>query len=199
MISMTDLERYCYFVAGTVGHLITELFDEATDFSGLESRLRNYAESFGLGLQLVNIVKDVTDDFDRGICYLPRQTCRAEGIEPEQLLAPEKRAAAKRVAGRVIDQAAMHLDAALEYTLCIPKEHHHLRLFCLLPLWMALETLALARDNDAIFETGKKVKITRESVGRIIADCGRDCRDDDALRAAYFRLKSGTMRIAVAN
>lgn len=199
MIGMADLERYCYFVAGTVGHLITELFDEATGFCGLEAKLREHAESFGLGLQMVNIVKDVTDDFERGVCYMPRQVCRAEGIEPEDLLRPECRAAAKRVAGRVIERASLHLDAALEYTLQIPPEYHHLRLFCLLPLWMALETLTLARDNDAVFEPGQKVKISRDAVGRIIADCGRDCRDDDALRASFHRHKSGMVRIAIAN
>ncbi len=199
MIGMEDLERYCYFVAGTVGHLITELFDEATGFCGLEPRLRDNAESFGLGLQMVNIVKDVTDDFERGVCYLPRQVCRAEGIEPEDLLNPECRVAAKRVAAQVIERATMHLDAALEYTLSIPAEHHHLRLFCLLPLWMAVETLSLARDNDAVFEAGQKVKISRDTVGRIIADCGRDCRDDAALRASFHRLKSGAVRIAIAN
>lgn len=194
MISMDDLGRYCYFVAGTVGHMITELFDEATGFVGLERKLRQNAESFGLGLQLVNIVKDVTDDAARGICYLPRELCRSEGIEPEDVLKPEFRAQAKRVAARVIDHAEAHLERALDYTLTIPPEHTQLRLFCLLPLWMALETLELARDNDAVFEPGRKVKISREDVARVIADCGRDCRDDEALRASYQRLKAGASR-----
>lgn len=197
LINMNDLERYCYYVAGTVGHLITDLFDDATEKSGLEAKLRDHAESFGLGLQMVNIVKDVTDDFERGVCYVPRQVCRSEGFEPEQLLEPCHRAAAKRAVAKLILRAEMHLDEAFEYTLKIPREHHHLRLFCLLPLWMAVETLAHARDNDAVFVPGEKVKISRETVAKIIADCGRDCRDDEALRAGFHKLKTKTVPVAV--
>jgi farnesyl-diphosphate farnesyltransferase len=188
LISLVDLERYCYFVAGTVGHLVTDLFDEAIGDTAVAHRLRNYAESFGLGLQMVNIVKDVTDDFQRGVSFLPRQLCVAEGFEPEEMLLPANRAAAKRVARRVIECAQGHLDSAFNYMLTIPPRHHQLRLFCLLPLWMALETLALAVDSDAMFEPTLSVKISRETVARVIADCGRDCQNDDALRAAYAHL-----------
>lgn len=200
MISMNDLERYCYFVAGTVGHMITELFDDAIGQPGLEARLRENAESFGLGLQLVNIVKDITDDAERGVCYIPRQVCRSEGIEPEELLRIDCRPAAKRVVSKVIFRAEEHLQHAFEYTLSIPPTFPQLRLFCLLPLWMALETLHLARDNDEVFEPGKKVKISRETVARIIADCGRDCQDDRALQASYARLKArSTVNIAAVS
>lgn len=185
VMSQDDLERYCYFVAGTVGHLITDLFDEAIAQPGLEAKMRKHAESFGLGLQLVNIVKDVTDDFERGVSFLPREFCLDEGFEPEDLLEDRNRDAAKRVALRVIERARTHLQGALDYTLTIPKEQHQLRLFCLLPLWMAVETLALAENNDAMFVPGEKIKISRSDVGRIIADCGRDCRDDGALRDAF--------------
>lgn len=192
--SLDDLERYCYFVAGTVGHLITELFDATIGKPGLEAHLRDECESFGLGLQMVNIVKDVTDDYSRGVCYMPRQLCRREGFEPEDLLAPQNRQGAHRVALTIADRAAEHLDAALEYTLKIPAEHHQLRLFCLLPLWMAVETLNLARHNDAIFTPGAPVKISRETVGRIIGECGRICRDDAALRARYQEMTEPTRR-----
>jgi len=189
LISLVDLERYCYFVAGTVGHLITDLFDEVIADKAIKNQLRINAESFGLGLQMVNILKDVTDDFERGVSFLPRQLCLEEGFEPEEMLDHENRAAAKRVARRVIECAQRHLDAALAYTLTIPREHHQLRLFCLLPLWMAMETLTLAVDNDAMFEPGAKVKITREVVGRVIADCGRDCQNDEALLASFNKMR----------
>lgn len=196
--TLADLERYCYFVAGTVGHLITELFADAVgetneaSHEALESRLREDCESFGLGLQMVNIVKDVTDDFSRGVCYLPRQLCRAEGFEPEDLLEPANKEAALRVVNRVAERASEHLDAALRYTLTIPADQTQLRLFCLLPLWMAVQTLALARNNEAVLIPGAPVKITREAVGRVIADCGAKCRDDAALRAQYEQMKEGS-------
>jgi len=191
LISLVDLERYCYFVAGTVGHLITDLFDEVIGNPKITNHLRSNAESFGLGLQMVNIVKDVTDDFERGVSFLPRELCLIEGFEPEEMLAQENRAGAKRVAKRVIECAGRHLDAALAYTLTIPREHSQLRLFCLLPLFMAVETLNLADGSDAMFEPHAKVKITRETVARIIADCGRDCQNDEALKSAYNQRRPG--------
>lgn len=198
LYTMTDLERYCYFVAGTVGHLITELFDDAIaraagvdSPSPLEPLLREHAESFGLGLQMVNIVKDVTDDFERRVCYLPRELCKKAGFEPEELLAPENRDAARKVVVEVADRASAHLDRALEYILLIPVEHHQLRLFGLLPLWMAVATLALARDSENVFIPGQPVKISRDAVGRIIAECGALCRDDAALRRRYAELSAG--------
>lgn len=185
LMTIEDLERYCYFVAGTVGHLITDLFASAIGAPAIEAALRKNAESFGLGLQLVNIVKDISDDFARGVSYLPRQYCLEEGFEPERILDQKNRQAAGRVVARVIARAHTHLDAALEYTLTIPPAHHHLRIFCLLPLWMAAETLSLAEGNDDLFAPGVKVKIGREVVAGIIADCGRDCQNDAALRIAY--------------
>src|SRR5690606_36097940 len=63
----SDLDRYCYYVAGTVGHLLTDLFTDAIGAdAALELRLREDAEAFASGLQLVNILKDVTDDRARG-------------------------------------------------------------------------------------------------------------------------------------
>jgi farnesyl-diphosphate farnesyltransferase len=63
---LADLERYCYFVAGTVGKLLTELF--VLDVPGLDARtladLHARAVPFGVGLQLVNIVKDVAVDLE---------------------------------------------------------------------------------------------------------------------------------------
>src|SRR5690606_7417098 len=63
-----DLDRYCYYVAGTVGHLLTELFrlhhHRVTDRH--YQKLNTLSTSFGLGLQLTNIIKDVADDRQRG-------------------------------------------------------------------------------------------------------------------------------------
>lgn len=185
VFSLTDLERYCYYVAGTVGHLITDLFSDLIGRPEVEVELRKNAESFGLGLQMVNMVKDITDDFARGISYMPRQLCLDEGFEPEQLLNSENRAAAFSVVNKVIDRAAQHLNAAMDYVIAIPSSQQGLRLFCVLPLFMAVETLKLARNNPATFEVGEKVKISRELVGRIIAECGRICGDDQALLLAF--------------
>mgnify|MGYP000571954385 CR=1 FL=1 len=63
--AIPDLERYCYYVAGTVGHLLTDLFVDSIgeDPEGaIAIAMRDHAEGFATGLQLTNILKDVTDD-----------------------------------------------------------------------------------------------------------------------------------------
>lgn len=185
--TVSDLERYCYFVAGTVGHLITDLFSTWLGSNGaaLEPELRARCESFGIGLQLVNILKDVTDDFARNRCYVPRQLCQMEGFARESLLAPECRAQAHRALLPMFERAGEHLGKAFEYVLLIPAQEAQLRLFCLLPLWMALETLVLAVGNDAVLIADRPVKISRESVGELIEDCLKHASDDVSLRRRY--------------
>ena len=185
--TVSDLERYCYFVAGTVGHLITDLFSAWMGSSGsaLEPELRVRCESFGIGLQLVNILKDVTEDFSRNRCYVPHQLCQSEGFSRENLLAIEHRQQAHRALAQMFERAGEHLGKAFEYVLLIPAEQVELRLFCLLPLWMALETLVVAVGNDAVLIADRPVKISRDAVTELIQDCLRHANDDAALRRRY--------------
>mgnify|MGYP006174187183 CR=1 FL=1 len=90
--TLDDLERYCYFVAGTVGKLLTSLFE--LEVPGLPAHLltpiRARAVSFGVALQLENIVKDVAEDHVRGDCFLPEELAEAEGISLDDILDPER-------------------------------------------------------------------------------------------------------------
>jgi farnesyl-diphosphate farnesyltransferase len=206
LFTVEDLERYCYFVAGTVGHMLTDLFlAELGEGPGVDARLlRENAESFGVGLQLVNILKDVTDDRERGWSFIPETVCAAQGIAAADLVDPEARAAAHRAVAPLFDLARGRLDRALAYTLAIPREERAVRLFCLLPLWMAARTLLHARNNDAMFVADEPVKISRTEVEQLIAECVQLCDDDEALRARYAALWSArapmpALRGVVAN
>ena len=191
LYSMADLERYCYFVAGTVGHMITDLFREHMrddERCPEEHVLRRHAESFGIGLQLVNMLKDVTDDRERGWSYIPRELCASVGIPLSELTLESNREKAHQVLAPMFERARELLDEALEYTLAIPADYPQLRLFCLLPLWMAIRTLALAEGNDAIFISGKPVKISRAEVAVIVAECLKSAADDTELRLRFAQL-----------
>ncbi len=186
-----DLERYCYYVAGTVGHMLTELFAHALGdrLSKAErAELRHHSESFGAGLQLVNILKDVTDDRQRRWSFVPRSACERAGISIETLTEPSVRHKAHLAVAPLLDIAEDKLERALRYALLLPKEQRGMRLFCLLPLWMAALTLVHARGNDAMFTEGEEVKISRKAVERVIAECMQHVSDDDALRARYRAL-----------
>ncbi|MFW6050128.1 MAG: FAD-dependent oxidoreductase [Myxococcota bacterium] len=188
--TVEDLQRYCYFVAGTVGHMLTELFLARMQGADRDraTRLREDAEAFGMGLQLVNILKDVTDDRARGVSFVPRTACAREGLDVRDLVSPGHRDGAHAAVAPLFDLAHRMLDRALRYTLAIPPAEKGIRLFCLLPVWMAARTLLHARGNDAMFESGRPVKIAREEVEALIADCLLVCQDDAAIRERYAAL-----------
>ncbi|MFW5967915.1 MAG: squalene/phytoene synthase family protein [Persicimonas sp.] len=188
--TVADLERYCYFVAGTVGQMLTGLFEAAAEDLDPERlrTMRRRAESFGLGLQMVNILKDQTDDLERGWSFIPRTVWDEVGCAPHELDDPRAKARAHKALEPIFERARRHLDDALAYTLAIPPGEIGMRLFCLLPLWMAVRTLVHAHRNDAMFTPGEPVKITREEVERLIADATQNVADDRALQTTYDKL-----------
>lgn len=184
---LADLERYCYFVAGTVGELLTGLFEVTVPSMAPEARAeaRARAVSFGLGLQLVNIVKDVLDDLERGDCFLPLDLLAANGIAVEDLRAPEHRTASLAVVRAVCARAREHLDRAREYTLLWPAPD--VRFFCAVPLALALATLHEV-------ETGRATKVSRETVARIFQEAQSAVADDEELAALLGAARVPTAR-----
>lgn len=199
--TVEDLDRYCYYVAGTVGHMLTDLFLDAVGAgptSALALALREDAESFAQGLQMVNILKDVTDDLARGVSFIPRTLALRQGLGIDALTDPAVRSRAHAAVEPLFNRATAHLDRALRYALSIPAEQREIRMFCLLPLLMAVRTLVLARGNDAMFIAGAPVKISRDEVASILAVCLREADDDEALRARYRALWAAPSRAPAA-
>jgi phytoene synthase len=65
--SEKDLMLYCYRVAGIVGLMMCPLI-------GVTSReAYTHAVDLGIGMQLTNICRDISEDADRGRCYLPER------------------------------------------------------------------------------------------------------------------------------
>lgn len=196
-----DLQRYCYFVAGTVGHMLTELFTaemKLSPDSPVANRMSELAEPFGAGLQLVNILKDITDDLHRGWSFVPRSLCRAEGLHNRDLANPELLQAAHRAVVPLFDLARRNLDRALDYALAVPPEHREVRLFCLLPLWLAVRTIGLAYGNDAMFTSEAEVKVSRSEVEDVITRCTSAVGDDAVLRADYEAMWHPVARLMAA-
>jgi farnesyl-diphosphate farnesyltransferase len=168
--TIDDLERYCYYVAGTVGHMLTEIFGlvrppiQQTNYG----RMKCLATSFGLGLQLTNIIKDVADDRRRGHNYVPRQLCLAAGIEPKDVQDGRYLLESRKVVNALVEKAQGHLCEALEYVMCLPRRQRGIRAFCLTSLFFAVKTLRLTEQDDTVLDPTKKVKITRSEVGRTI-------------------------------
>jgi len=181
---LDDLRRYCYFVAGTVGNLLTDTFVTVEGErlpAAVRDGLRARAVDFGLGLQMTNIVKDVRADRARGWCYLPAATCERHGLTPADLTDPAHREPAMAVVRDVADAATAHLGRALEYTLLIPRDARDVRLFVLVPMALAFATLTLVRRSPAVLDGGG-VKVTRQTVAQVLIEAQRVVADEDGIR-----------------
>ena len=152
------IDRYCFFVAGTVGHLLTDLFRCHLKRlrPGHYQQLKGLATSFGLGLQLTNIIKDVADDHQRGWCFVPRSLCEKHGITAEQLLSADHADAAQAVMNELIGKAAQHLEDAKRYCLALPRSAWKVRVFCLTPLLFAIATLRRASQDPRLLDPSHK-------------------------------------------
>ncbi len=184
--SMEDLQQYCYYVAGTVGKLLTNEFtlDRPTIAGPARQRMARYAVTFGLGLQVTNIIKGVTDDIERGVAYVPRSLFKRAGIDLQSLLDHPDDPRGREVVAGLVETTLLWLDDALEYTLAVPASERDIRLFCALPLVFAVRTLGLALKTTHVFSESV-LKITREEVRVIHAKVDAAIAHDAAVRAIY--------------
>jgi len=115
--SLTDVNRYCYFVAGIVGKLLSRLFlIERPDFRPAPEFMTN-AFHFGLFLQKVNLLKDQPEDEKVGRYLVPNR---------EELIASLRENA----------------DGALSYILMLPVTEKGFRMFCATSLFLGAATLS---------------------------------------------------------
>lgn len=197
---LQDLEHYCYCVAGTVGELLSDLFVWACPLEpGRRSELSARGVRFGLGLQLVNILKDVAEDSERGVCYLPQSYADAEGLEVSRLLDPHQRERGLRVLRALARRAREHLRVAQEYTLLWPltAAGREVRLFCAGPLALALGTLREIEHGDDAFRNDRAPTVTRSFVLRTLEQMWRagsasdQVESDRLLNALFERARVG--------
>ncbi|MCI0655339.1 MAG: phytoene/squalene synthase family protein [Methylococcaceae bacterium] len=189
--SLTELDRYCYFVAGCVGEMLTRLFcDYSAGIAPNEQRMLELSVSFGQGLQMTNIIKDVWDDHRRSVCWLPQDLFNEAGFDLAQLSPNHHNPAFCKGLESLIRIAYSHLKNALRYTLLIPKSEIGIRYFCLWALGMAVLTLKKIKAN-LDFSTSQQVKISRKAVKYTILATRITGRSDLALKALFMAVSYG--------
>jgi farnesyl-diphosphate farnesyltransferase len=160
----SDLDDYCYYVAGVVGEMLTELFcDYSPKIARHRAALSAVAASFAQGLQMTNILKDVWEDRSRGACWLPQDVFTRHGVD--LALVSSEPFDPRFGAGfhELVGVAHAHLRNALEYTLLIPGRETGIRRFCLWAIGLAVLTLRKIEHNPR-FTAGVQVKVPRSAV-----------------------------------
>jgi farnesyl-diphosphate farnesyltransferase len=162
--NLQAMDEYCYYVAGVVGEMLTELFcDYSNEIDQNKTALIQLAVSFGQGLQMTNILKDIWEDRQRGACWLPRDIFRSVGLDLGKLTPENNNMRFASGLGILIGVAKNHLRDALTYTLMIPAHETGIRRFCLWAIGMAVLTLNKLNKHRE-FSHGNQVKITRRNV-----------------------------------
>ncbi len=182
---LSQLDRYCYYVAGVVGEMLTELFCyHSAPMARQRDELLTLAVSFGQGLQMTNILKDVWEDHSRGACWLPRDVFARHGFDLGDLEPGCRAEGFVRGYQDLVAVARDHLAQALEFTLSVPAHETGIRRFCLWALGMAVLTLRRIHARPG-FSSGREVKISRRQVRAVVATTNLAVASNGLLRALF--------------
>lgn len=166
--SVEEYREYCYYVAGTVGYMLTDLWHEhSRTISAARHRLlRARCRAFAEALQTVNILKDVARDArQENSIYIPEELLREHGSSHATLLRADRASETRGALTALGRLAARDLDHATAYLLMLPRRALAIRLFCALPLLFACATLRdLRRAWRAPADDATVVKISRNEV-----------------------------------
>ena len=195
---LAQLDRYCYHVAGVVGETLTTLFcDHSEEIEKRREHLMPLSVSFGQGLQMINILKDMWEDRSRGRCWLPRDLFRATGIELRSL-SPET-ADPGFVEGllELVAVARNHLANGLRFVLSLPTHETGIRRSCLWPLAIAVLTLRRICRKPT-FRSGREVTVSRRGVWAAAILTGVLVRSNLALNLLYKLFTFGLPKTSAA-
>lgn len=185
-----EWDSYCYYVAGTVGNMLTGLFIEHYRFNdSIVDDLRRLGESFGLGLQKVNVIKDVPADRERGVCYLPENVLSKYKLTPSSLADDRNGTSIENLVNELLDLTITHFDDALDYFRYFPRHLKGVRMFLIVPVYLAAETLSLIKKNPVRTLTGPPIKLTRRSVSRLVGAAAIRIGSNNAIYDYYQKLR----------
>ena len=147
-----DLDEYTYLVAGCVGEFWTRVcFRHVPFYARLEANeMTRIGRSFGQGLQLVNILRDLPADLREGRCYLPRE--EAGESDPVRL---------RQSFADWLMKADAHLGDGFAYIESVRP--WRLRYACFLPWKIGVLTLDRMRKTPPL-DTSERVKVPRTVV-----------------------------------
>ncbi len=156
VVTLTDYDDYCYYVAGLVGIGLSSLFYA----SGLEShQLQDsfeLANSMGLLLQKTNISRDYYEDLNLGRSFWPKEIW---GKYTERLDELQKNPTSPESLGcinELVTDALQHVSNCILYLNMI-RDPQVFR-FCAIPQVMAMATLAKIYNNPDVFTEVVKIR-----------------------------------------
>jgi farnesyl-diphosphate farnesyltransferase len=160
-----DLDEYTFLVAGCVGEFWTRLgFRHVRNFATQqEDEMLALGKRYGMGLQLVNILRDAGTDLRAGRCYFPNDELISAGLSPAQILPEPERF--RPIYENWTVKAERGLECGMQYSCAIGNRR--VRAATVLPALIGARTLALLRDAGGT-ALDRQVKVPRKEVRAMI-------------------------------
>ncbi|MEN3943880.1 squalene/phytoene synthase family protein [Prosthecobacter sp. SYSU 5D2] len=174
--SAAELDEYTWLVAGCVGEFWTEMCavekPASLDPAVSVDQMKAWGASFGKGLQLINILRDVGEDMRDGRCYLPGGLAGEAELEAEW--------------SQWMQVCRDHLGSGLLYVQHVADGK--LRYATSLPLFIGIKTLS--RMKSAPWKQVKEgIKVSRLDMAMILAEATIACRNAQAMEKLCRRLE----------
>ncbi len=188
-------DEYCHYVAGIVGTMLTDLFRESGRLDDVRYReIYPLSEPYGIGLQKVNILKDMGGDIKEGRYYWPKDVVERHGFTKDNILekSHEHMDDALEVVNEIVLDTARHLDNGVLYVTKLPENEKKVRMFSAIPLYMAIATAAKMYNNPEVYE--KPIKISRSQTLGITAKLDSIIQDNEKLVNYYNDLFYNTLK-----
>ncbi|MBN1971545.1 MAG: squalene/phytoene synthase family protein [Candidatus Delongbacteria bacterium] len=167
LTNFEELEEYTYYVAGTVGRLLSGLFLDKINSSNVREIFSKNDIEFGKALQYVNIIKDANTDILEGRCFIPNEAVKK--VIPEELFRTKNKDITAEYLKEMIYRAEKYIENSINYISSIPVRCWRIRLFCIWPVIFANKTLKLLKNEfDRLISSNDVIKINRKEVKRLI-------------------------------
>jgi farnesyl-diphosphate farnesyltransferase len=164
-----EMDDYMHEVAGRVGYLLTDIFAwYSPRIRERYTELMPLAREYGLALQTVNVIRGMRKDYERGWVFVPVTYYEHVGLTRDQLFEAEHQDPAMEVVRMLSDKASRHLHHGMQYIQAFPRRQHPIRLACMWPLFFAVRTLAISRNNGSVLRD--EAKMGRDQVRKIVRD-----------------------------
>ena len=158
LLDLEDVNRYCYFVAGVVGDLLTDLFVlSAPDFVPSAAFVQ-HGHHLALFLQKVNVLKDQAGDEREGRHLVPHRPTLVASLREHAL-------------------------GALAYLTALPQKGQGYRTFCAWSVFLGAASLPYIEGTAGT----QAPKITREHTRLVLAEIAAIACDNAALTVAMHQ------------
>jgi farnesyl-diphosphate farnesyltransferase len=181
-----DLDEYTYLVAGCVGEFWTRLcFRYVRNFASLsEDEMLALGKRYGMGLQLINVLRDAGSDLRGRRCYFPQAELSAADLTAAQILSEAERF--EPIYRRWIAKARDGLECGIQYSRAI--RNRRVRAATVLPALIGARTLKLL-ENAGAASLQCTVKAPRREVRKMILSLAVTCASRKRIDAMFEQAK----------